>query len=308
MKVVVLDEIHPCLMQMLSTAGHHCLDVSQLSDPEARAAMTEAEILVLRGRFKIDALCMQQMPHLKVIGRVGAGLEHIDREWAAASGIAVLSSPEGNRQAVAEHAVAMLLCWLNKLREADAAVRRGEWNRKAMEGTELEALTVGIVGFGNTGSAFGRLVSAFGSTVLAYDKYLEGHPHQCTMQRVFAEADVVSLHLPLTHETRQLVDAQWLRQFQKPIFLINTARGSIVNTAQLLDAMDEGTVVGAALDVQEFERENLTMPSLLELPEVAHRLRSHPKVLLSPHVAGITRQSYEKLSRVLAEKIMARCA
>jgi len=310
MNILILDTIHPVLMQMLTQAGHTCIDAASLSDKDVMAYLPEAEGLVLRSRFPLDAAVIDRCPRLKFIARAGAGLEHIDCDYAESKGIAVISSPEGNRQAVAEHALGMLLALFNNIPRADREVREGLWRRKENEGEELQGKTVGIIGFGNTGSAFARILSGFDTPLLAYDKYKSGFGNnrvtECAMGDVFREADVVSIHLPLNGETRALVSRNWIGQFHKPFYLVNTSRGSIVDTADVLEALDGGRMKGACLDVLEFETESLKMPALPTLPETAQRLVRHPKVLLSPHCAGLTVQSYEKLSSILAEKIIAR--
>jgi D-3-phosphoglycerate dehydrogenase len=304
MKIVIADIIHPSLQTMLSNAGFECVDCSDSTDQSFKEKLAMADGLVIRSRQVIDANFIDQFPKLKLIARVGAGLEHIDVEYAKAKGIQILSSPEGNRQAVAEHALGMLLSLFNNLSRCDSQVRSGKWIRKANEGIELQSKTVAIIGVGNTGSAFARLLSGFDTKVLGYDKYQSEVMHEATMEQVFAEADVVSLHLPLTEETFELVTADWLSQFKKPIYLINTARGSLVKIQDLLLALNNGKVLGACLDVLPFESKDLKMPPMETLPQTAKQLLGHPHVLLSPHTAGLTKQSYEKLSSILAEKII----
>lgn len=304
MQFLILDTFHECLKETLERAGHEVIDVTTCSDEEVHANMKTAEGVLIRSRFPIRAVLIDACKNLKIIGRVGAGLEHIDVDYAKSKGIHVLSSPEGNRQAVAEHAIAMLLALFNKLNISDAEVRQGIWERKKNEGVELQGKTVGIIGYGNTGSAFARVLSGFGVNVLAFDKYKLGFPSQATMEAIWRESDVISIHLPLTDETKHLVSEQWLAQFKKPIYIINTSRGSIVNTSDLLHAMDSGRVLGACLDVLEYESERLKIPDFETLPEVVKLLFQSDKVVLSPHTAGLTIQSYEKLSRVLGEKIL----
>lgn len=305
MKVVIADTIHPSLQNQLTEAGYHCVDCSLSSDEVFKAELAQAQILVIRSRQVIDANFIDQFPELEMIARVGAGLEHIDVAHAKGKGIHILSSPEGNRQAVAEHALAMLLNLFNHLNASDAEVRKGLWLRKQNEGVELQGKTVGIVGVGNTGSAFAKVISGFGVSILGYDKYKSGFEYEATMDQLFAEADVVSLHLPMTDETHQLVNEQWLTKFKKPIYLINTARGNLVKMEDLLPALKSGKVLGACLDVLPYETKSLKMPSLEDLPETAKQLFEQPNVLLSPHTAGLTAQSYEKLSSILADKIIA---
>jgi D-3-phosphoglycerate dehydrogenase len=308
MKFVIVDHIHPCFVDLLTQAGHECVSVADQPEHVAIEQMKLAQGVVLRGRFSFTKHFIDSLPKLKLIGRVGAGLEHIDVEYAKSKGITVLSSPEGNRQAVAEHALAMLLSLFNHIPKVDAEVRQGIWLRKQNEGLELQGKIFGIIGYGNTGAALAQLLRGFNTPVLAYDKFKRGFGNswveEVSMEMIFKDADVVSLHLPLTNETNALVNSSWLEKFHKPIYLINTSRGGIVNTADLLRNLNAGRVLGACLDVLEFETENLLMPSYDDLPDVAKALFNHPNVLLSPHTAGLTTESYVKLSRVLAEKII----
>ncbi len=304
MHFVILDTFHPSIATLLEQAGHQLSDVSNSSDVEAITAMESCDGILIRSRFPIRKQLIDQCKKLKIIGRVGAGLEHIDVAYAESKGIQVLSSPEGNRQAVAEHALAMLLSLFNHLSRSDREVRSGIWLRKKNEGAELQGKTVAIIGYGNTGSAFAKVLSGFGVNILAFDKYKSGFEHESSMEAIWQEADVVSIHLPLTEETKFLVSKNWLEKFAKPIYLVNTSRGTIVDTSDLLNAINSNRVLGACLDVLEFETENLKMPDFEALPDVAKRLFLSDRVLLSPHTAGLTVESYEKLSRVLGEKIL----
>ena len=220
----------------------------------------------------------------------------------------MFSSPEGNRQAVAEHALGSLLTLFNRIHTSNAEVREGKWIRKANEGVELRGKTIGIIGFGNTGEAFSRVASGFQTPILAFDKYKRGFADssvkEVSLERLFDEADVVSLHIPYNEETHYMVNDSWLSSFKKPIYLINTSRGSIVETSALLDAINSGKVLGACLDVLEYETENLKMPILDQLPSSARELMVNDNVLLTPHIAGLTKESYEKLSSILADKII----
>ena len=312
MKVLIVDTIHDSLRTMLTEAGFECMvmDPKQRSQTSVLDSMRRVEGIVLRSGISIDRGFIDQCEDLRFIGRVGAGLEHIDVEYAQSKGIEVLSSPEGNRQAVAEHALGALLSLMNHIHTADREVRSGMWIRKQNEGVELSGKTVAIIGYGNTGTAFAKVIHGFGVRCIAYDKYKTGFGgdmvEEVGMDEVFRSADVVSLHLPYNEVTHYLVDRGWLSSFQKPIYLINTSRGGILRTADLLESLDVGKVLGACLDVLEYETENLKMPALETLPEEATRLLAHNKVLLTPHIAGLTVESYEKLSRYLAEKIIER--
>ena len=320
-----LDTVHPALQETLTEAGMVCHDATAMTRNEllhhASTGAPPIHGLVLRSRIRLDAEVFNALPDLAWVARSGSGLENIDLHTAARRGVAVHSSPEGNRDAVGEHTTGMLLSALHKLRSGDASIRRKEWAREAHRGRELKSLTVGIVGYGHMGSAFAERLTGFGCRVVAYDKYKEGwgehptvspplpHVEPVGWQALCAAADVVSLHLPWTEETKGLVHHAWLNQFAKPIVLINTARGPIVHTESLLTALEEGNVSAACLDVLECEGRSLEALDGLDNPEqreAFEALLAHPRVELSPHVAGWTHESYEKLSTVLADKILGR--
>ncbi|MDA0940903.1 MAG: NAD(P)-dependent oxidoreductase [Bacteroidetes bacterium] len=317
-----LDTVHPALKEALKTAGMTCHDATRLTRQELvhQAKNTPpVDALVLRSRIRLDREVLDALPDLKWIARSGSGLENIDLDRAAKLGIAVHSSPEGNQDAVGEHVLGMLLSVLNKMRSGDASIRARRWEREAHRGRELKSLTVGIMGYGHMGSAVAERLAGFGCRVIAYDKYKEGwgespfaapplpHVHPVGWGAFCREADVVTLHLPWTEETKGLVDDAWLNGFEKPVILLNTARGPIVQTTALLRALDDGRVTDACLDVLEFEGRSLEGLDGLSDPdarEAFERLLAHPRVLLSPHVAGWTVESYVKLSTVLADKIL----
>lgn len=252
---------------------------------------------------------LDKADNLKWIARSGAGMENIDVEYANHKGIACFNSPEGNRDAVAEHAVGMLLMLFNKLKQGDAEVRKGQWNREANRGIELKGKTVGILGFGYMGAAFAQRLKGFQVKVIAYDKYKSGFGDDWVAEvdeaTLFAESDVLSIHLPLTEETTFLIDKDYLTKFKQPIYLINTARGKNLKTTDLLGALDSGKVLGACLDVLEYESLSFEKLKSEDLPADFQTLVKSDKVILSPHVAGWTVESYEKLSAVLAEKILS---
>lgn len=307
-RVAFLDSVHPVLWERLHDAGYECMHCESLS----REAILSGELrtttgVVLRSRIAIDQALLRAMPHLKWIARSGSGLENIDLEAAKLQGITVHSSPEGNATSVGEHAVGQLLMMLHKLRTADLHVREGGWDRELHRGMELESRTVGIVGFGNMGQSFAKCLQGFGCRVLAYDKYVSGFDgtygvNEASFEALQAHCDVVSLHVPLSDETRFLVNTSWIQSFRKPFFLLNTSRGEVIKTEALLDALDEGNVLGVALDVLEFEKRSLE--GLEARPLLLQRLIDHPKTVLSPHVAGWSVESYQKLSSVLADKIL----
>ena len=237
---------------------------------------------------------------LKFIGRLGSGLEIIDQEYAKRKGIIYFNSPEGNKDAVAEHAVGMLLSLLNHLHKADREVRQKLWLREQNRGTELGGKTVGIIGFGNTGRAFAQKLSEFGVRILAYDKYLKDfgneHVEECHINAIFSQAEVVSLHVQLTPETKYMVDRTFIESFSKPFYLVNTSRGPVVKTADLLLGLKEKRVIGAALDVLEQERlEAMDERQKKEFGELA----SSDRVMLTPHIAGWTNESKRKIAEII---------
>lgn len=308
MKVNFIDRVHPVLSERLTVAGHVCEDLSERQGEELMAQLHDSEGLVVRSRLLIDAAVLRDAPKLRFVARAGAGMENIDQEACAARGVRLYHSPEGNRDAVAEHAMGMLLALMNRLHTADREVRGGIWDRVHNSGTELCGKTVGIIGFGPMGTAFAQRLQGFGVQVLAHDKYRKGfanaHLEEVTREELLERSDVISLHLPLTPETDHYADAAFFQACAKPVWFINTARGPITDTGALLDAIDTGKVHGACLDVLEFEERSLqglkgSAPNVLQ-----QRLYACDKVLLSPHVAGITAESYFKLANVLADKIL----
>ena len=308
-KALLLDDTHPLLEADLAAAG---LDlVRDFTTPLAEFPLDyfEAEVLVIRSRMPVDADFLQRFPKLRVIGRLGAGLENIDLEQAQLQGVTCLRVPEGNARAVAEHALGMLLSLLNHLPRVQREISQGQWLRAPNKGRELQSLKVGIIGYGVMGGEFARLLDAMGVQVLAHDKYktdyAEGNVREVTLAQLQAEADVVSVHLPLTAETRYYADADFFQSFARAIHFVNTARGPITKTADLLDALTEGKVLSASLDVLEYEKASFTSLFEAELPAVLRALLEREDVLLSPHIAGWTKESFEKMGRGLAAKIIA---
>lgn len=311
MKVLFLDAVHPILSERLTAAGMVCVDGTSHTALEAVSSHGDAAGIVLRSKIRVDSALLDRLPALRFICRSGAGLENIDVASAFARGIQVFNSPEGNRDAVGEHALGMLLSLMNLLREADASVKEGQWDREGHRGTELAHRTVGILGYGHMGRAFAEKLTGIGCRILACDPYRDdvdgdhqGKVHQVELATLKREADVLSIHCNLTPETKGMVDREFLYGFSKPIVLINTARGPIVSSSGLLDALQTGHVVAAALDV--FERETSSFETVAnEGDAVWMRLMSHPRIQVSPHVAGWTEESYVKLSAVLADKVLS---
>jgi D-3-phosphoglycerate dehydrogenase len=309
MKILFIDTAHPVLMSSLEDAGHECVAGYTLLRHEILNMIPGYEGVIIRSRIQLDKEFLDNATNLKFIGRVGAGMESIDVKYAERKGIACLNSPEGSRDAVGEHATGMLLSLFNNLNRADREVKAGKWVREANRGIELSGKTVGLIGYGMMGSAFAKKLSGFGCTVLAYDKYLENFSDQYAteagMQEIFDQADVLSLHIPLTTETEFLVNDHFINAFRKNIYIINTARGKCLKTDDLVKNMRSGKVPGACLDTLEYEE--TSFEALAGLTSGLHDLLEFSdRIVLSPHIAGWTKESNEKLASVLAGKIIMR--
>ncbi len=308
-KVLFVDTAHPVLRQELEKMGFQCDFFPTYSRNEFEKIVGDYTGIIIRSKIKLDSHFLSHAAKLRFIGRVGAGMENIDTVFAAQKGIVCLNAPEGNRDAVGEQAVGMLLALFNNLIKADAEVRKGIWLREENRGLEIGGKTIGILGYGNTGSSFARKLRGFDVHILAYDKYKTGFGNafvtEVSLETLFEKAEIISLHVPLTEETRYMVNTGFFRRFKHPIYLINTSRGKVVDTAALVQALETGKVRGACLDVLEYEGlsfENLEKESL---PEPFQKLTTMQNVLLSPHIAGWTHQSLYKLGAVLAEKVSA---
>ena len=307
-RVLLLDTNHPLLEERLQQAGFQCHYFPDLTPERLKEIIGEYAGIVVRSRFHLDRELLSCAASLSFIGRVGAGMEGIDTLYAEDRGIRCFNAPEGNRVAVGEHALGMLLALMNRMLPADREVRQGLWRREENRGNEITGKTVAIIGYGNTGSAFAGALSGFECRVIAYDKYKEGfsngHVEEAGMDEVFSEADILSLHVPLTAETHFLVDGDFLSRFSKPLWLVNTARGKVVDTASLLKSLESGKVLGAALDVLEYENHSFEHIEHENLPEAYRKLASSGNVILTPHVAGWTKESKIKLAEVLVKKIL----
>ena len=297
-RILIADRTHEVLEEKLREAGF-VVSVEPDHDYESLVAAAQGCVgLVVRSKVIIDSKFIDRVPSLSCIGRVGAGMETIDVEYAESKGISCLNSPEGNRDAVGEHAVGLLLALIDNIARADAEVRQGLWRREANRGLELGSLTVGIIGYGNMGQSFAKRLSGFGCRVVIYDKYKEIG----TLEEVQREADVVSFHVPLTDETHHYLDAGFIEAMAKPFFVVNTARGAVVDTEALVQGMENGKVRGAALDVLEYE--NMQADGLGDVPVSMQYLMRSPLTVLTPHVAGWTVESKYKLAAVLADKMI----
>ncbi len=306
-KVIFIDTVHPILEERLSAAGYVCTHDYTSSKTELMHTLLDCCGIVLRSRIGIDRDILQAAPALQWIARSGSGLENIDLEAAQARGVAVINSPEGNSDAVGEHVIGLTLAMLNKFISGNTAVREGRWERELHRGRELKHLNFGIIGYGVMGKAVAEKLSGFGTRILAHDKYKTGFSagrvEEVELETLFAEADVVSLHLPQNAETMHYANVDFFNRFAKPIYFINTARGKNVKTTDLVEALKNGRVTSAALDVLEFEKASLEGLDLADA-EALRGLMAFPQVVFTPHVAGWTTESYFKLSDVLADKIL----
>ena len=308
MDILFIDkDAHPFLREALESNGHRVTDGTQLDRQEVIERVGAFDGLMVRSRLNIDRELLQAgIPRLRFVARWGVGTDHIDLDSAKELGITVFNSPEGSKHTVAEHTVGMLLMLLNHLGRADRQVRAGAWERRGNVGTELQFLTVGLIGYGNMGQMTARRLSGFGCRVIAHDKFRTDYGDEfataVSLETLQAEADVVSLHLFL-EGNRYYADTDWFAAFAKPIYLINTARGPIVRTEALVDAMEAGKVLGAALDVNEYEEQSFVQLQPDQLPAPFQYLRKSERTVLTPHIAGWSFEAEEGHARTLYRKI-----
>lgn len=309
-RILVIDHTHPVLEEMLTQAGIVCSNHPEYNRKDILEHIGEYDGIVVRSKINIDKEIIDA-GNLKCIARTGAGMDAIDVEYAEKKGIVCLNSPEGNRDAVGEHALGMLLALFNKLCMGNAEVRKGLWQRESNRGLEIKGKTIGIIGYGNMGNAFAQRLSGFECRVLAYDKYKvhygNAYAEEVDIQTLFTETDILSLHVPLTSETHHMVNADFLTRFSKNIYLINTSRGKVVETDALSDAMRTKKVLGACLDVLEQEDFSCEWNEKNLSPSLRYLLDSD-KTIFSPHVGGWTQESKYKLPYFLAKKIIAALA
>lgn len=307
MKILHLDSNHPLLIAQLNEFG--CInDTDYLSTKEEIESKIHLyDGLIIRSRFSIDAAFLDKATNLKFIGRVGAGLENINCEYAVSKKIHLISAPEGNRNAVGEHALGMLLSLFNKLNKADKEVRNGKWLREENRGIELDGKTIGLIGYGNMGKAFAKKLRGFDATVLCYDIKENVGDENCTqvsLSEIQDKADILSLHTPETALTTNMVNSVFINQFKKPFWLINTARGKSIVTTDLVSALQSGKIKGAGLDVLEYEKSSFeNLFTVDKIPKAFKLLIQAENVILSPHVAGWTVESNEKLAQTIVDKI-----
>lgn len=306
--ILIIDDAHPILLEKFNKAGFSVTNNEHLTVEEVHACIHNYDGVIIRSKILANKEFIDKGTKLKCIGRVGAGMETVDIPYAESKGIVCFNSPEGNRDAVGEQTIGVLLSLMNNLNKADNEVRNLIWDREGNRGIELKGRTVGIIGYGNMGGAFAKKLSGFECTVIAYDKYKtnysDSYVTECSLEELQQKADIISLHVPQTDETIGMINDSFIQACAKPIILLNTARGKVVNTQALVNGMQSGKVYAAGLDVLEYESYNFQDFLTENMPEAFNYLKTSKRVLLTPHIAGWTVESKEKLSSVLADKIV----
>jgi D-3-phosphoglycerate dehydrogenase len=307
MKILHLDTNHALLQEEFAKLGFENHEDYTASKEEIEGRIHEYDGIIIRSRIPIDNHFLDKAVKLKFIGRVGAGLENIDVRYAREKDIFLANAPEGNRNAVGEHALGMLLCLMNKMTKAHREIRKGKWDREGNRGMELGGKTIGIIGYGNMGKAFAQKLKGFDAEVICYDivgGVGDDNARQVGVLELQQKSDVISLHVPLNNQSHGMINQEFINAFQKPFWLINTARGKCVITKDLVSGLKSGKVLGAGLDVLEYEKKSFDFGDFfMNKPKPFKYLRKAPNVLLTPHVAGWTMESKEKLAQTIVDKI-----
>ncbi|MEQ9063949.1 MAG: NAD(P)-dependent oxidoreductase [Vicingaceae bacterium] len=306
-KVLFIDTVHPVLEEKLTQDGYECIHDYHCTASELEEIIDDYTGLVIRSRLVLTEQILSKAIKLKFIARSGSGLENIDVNFAESNGIKCINSPEGNANAVGEHTLGMLLSLFNKLLKGDSEVRSLQWKREENRGLEISGKTIGIIGYGNTGKAFARTLGGFDCKVLVYDKFLANYgdafAKETSMRDLYDACDIISLHVPYNTKNHYLACKNFFDSFKKPIFFINTSRGKVLETAALVEAMKSESVLGACLDVLEYEKHSFEGLHRDDIPSALKFLIQSDRTILSPHVAGWTHESYYKLSVILYQKI-----
>lgn len=306
MKILISEPTHKILINKLEENKIEYDYVTGFNQSKLQSIINDYEGLVIRSKYKIDKGFIDSAKNLIFIARAGAGMENIDVEYAESKGIKCINSPEGNRNAVAEHALGMLLTLFNRINISHNQIKNGIWDRSNI-GEEIEGKTIGIIGYGNTGSSFAKKLQGFDIEILAYDKYKTGFSNdfvkEVSLFEIFNKTDIISFHVPLTDETKHMFCDKFIEKFEKDIYVINTSRGSVVKTDDLVENLKTEKIKGAVLDVLEYEKHSFEDLKISN-NEVIEFLTNSENVILTPHIAGSTKQSYRKIGEVLAKKII----
>ena len=306
MHILIVDPPHPVMLEQFDEFGWEYDLEYEKTKEELLDIVSRYDGIVVRSSIRVDKPLMDAAKNWSFIARYGVGTEHIDLEYAAHKGIAVFTSPEGSKDAVAEHTMGMLLMLMNHLSRADSQVKAGQWLREPNRGVEIKGKTVGILGYGNMGKAFAKRLQGFECKVIAYDKYKKQYgdefAEEVDLETLFKEADILSIHIPYMKDNHYFIDGDFIDSFSKPIYILNTARGLVLHTEELVERIEEGKVAGAALDVIEYEEMSFVNLDLNELPTPFQYLRQSDQVVLAPHIAGWSMESKKRHAEVLVEK------
>ncbi|MBM0658196.1 2-hydroxyacid dehydrogenase [Capnocytophaga genosp. AHN8471] len=309
MKILHIDKNHPLMLSQLSAQGFENEEDYTNTKEAIESKIADYDGIIIRSRFPIDKTFLDKATRLKFIGRVGAGLENIDGAYAESKGITLIAAPEGNRNAVGEHTLGMLLALLNKFKKANNEIKNGKWLREENRGWELDGKTIGIIGYGNMGKSFAKKLQGFDCNVICYDILPDKgdeNAKQVTLVDFFRQADIVSLHTPQTPQTEKMINTAFINSFAKSFWFLNTARGKSVVTDDLVNALQNGKVLGAGLDVLEYEKASFEdFFSDGQIPESFKYLLDADNVILTPHIAGWTLESKEKLAQIIVDKIIS---
>jgi len=302
MKVLFIETVHSLLKEQLENKGFICETAYNKKRNEIKKIIHQYEGIIIRSKFNIDKEFIDHADKLKFIARAGSGMENINVKYAESKKIKCYNAAEGNSQAVAEHALGLLLCLFNNINKSHSEITKGKWVREENRGIEISGKNIGIIGYGNTGKAFAKIMEGFGVNILVYDKYLTEYRYKSTMQEIYENIDILSLHIPLNKENKYLINDDVIKKFHKPFYLINTSRGKCVNTKSVVDGLKSGKIHGVCLDVIEYEE-----PSFLQINKTSKELNyliNSNKTLLTSHIAGWTKESNIKIAKILLEKII----